>query len=344
MARRKRQQASEPRRNWRENKADLYRRILVRMYGDSKWQALTPLKPSGQALWLYLLTGPHTNLIPGLFSAGRAGLAEQLGWSQDDFDSCWAELESQGLVQAAWQARVVWVPNAIKHNAPTSPSVVTSWRGTWPLIPECSLKWAAYKSIRNHLETEMAPAFASAFVSACFAPFEVSGVQAAPTSATQPAPLPALHQEQEAGTGSGTGSGTGRVTQPPQTAPKLVGGLGQIGAVFEDLRGALIGGDPRDLAEDLLADGVPVEHIVASLRAADWLVENCDLNFGLVFVWRKLARETKVGGTFRFDGHEAPDDLGAESGSVSAPTDPLEGTPYTLARPKAKHRIARSDS
>ena len=41
-----------------------YRKIEVRMWGDEKFRMLSPLPPSGQSLWLFLLTGPHTGPIP----------------------------------------------------------------------------------------------------------------------------------------------------------------------------------------------------------------------------------------------------------------------------------------
>lgn len=179
-----------------------YRKISTRMYGDDKYLELSPLLPSGQGLWGYLLTGPHTTAIPGLFSAGRAQLAEALGWSQEDFDRCWAEIEAKGLGKADWRRRVVWLPNAIRHNIPESPSVVVAWRDVWPFIPECGLKWDAYRTIRAFLETVGdSGAYVKAFVSACLEPAPQAdpqaAEQAAPQAGAQPDPQPVPHQEQE---------------------------------------------------------------------------------------------------------------------------------------------------
>jgi hypothetical protein len=139
-----------------------YRKIEVRMWGDEKFRALSPIDPSGQALWVFLLTGPHTGPIPGLFRAGRAGIAEELGWSQEAFDEAFQEAFRLGMVEADWKARVVFIPNAIKCNPPQSPNVVTGWAGEWQLIPECELKRKAYRVLKSAVY-EHGEAFAKAF-------------------------------------------------------------------------------------------------------------------------------------------------------------------------------------
>jgi len=115
-----------------------YRKVEVKTYGDEKFRKLSPIPPCGQGLWLYLITGPHTTSLPGLFRAGRAALAEELGWSQEAFDKAFAEVFEQGMVKADWDNRVVWIPNAIKHNPPASPNVVTHWRAEWNLYPSAT--------------------------------------------------------------------------------------------------------------------------------------------------------------------------------------------------------------
>jgi hypothetical protein len=144
-----------------------YRKIEVRMWGDEKFRTLSPLPPSAQGLWLFLLTGPHTGPIPGLFRAGRAALAEELGWPQEAFDKAFDEVFRLGMAKADWQARVVWIPNAIKCNPPQSPNVVTSWAREWHLIPECALKAEAYRTIESvtyHSGEPFRKAFDKAFL------------------------------------------------------------------------------------------------------------------------------------------------------------------------------------
>src|SRR5690348_7720814 len=101
-----------------------YRKVICRMYGDEKFQELSRPQPNGQTLWTYLITGPHTTSVPGLFTAGEAHLAEALGWTLRGLRSAWSEIAWQGMARADWKARVVWLPNAIRYNAPENPNVV----------------------------------------------------------------------------------------------------------------------------------------------------------------------------------------------------------------------------
>jgi hypothetical protein len=128
-----------------------YRHIETRIWGDEKFRRLSTQKPSGQALWLYLLTGPHTSNLPGLWLAGKRQLAEALGWSDEDFDRCWAELEREGMAQADWGARVIWLPKSIKYNPPDNPNVVKKWAVSLADLPECNLKRQAMALWREHL-------------------------------------------------------------------------------------------------------------------------------------------------------------------------------------------------
>lgn len=134
-----------------------YRKIDVRVWVDDKFRALSPLPPSGQALWLYLLTNPETVNIPGLYRAGEATLAEGLGWPLADFRRAFAEVARKKMAKADWMSRVVWIPNAIRYDRPQSANAVKSWGKSWSEIPECPLKREAYGILKHFIET-MQPA------------------------------------------------------------------------------------------------------------------------------------------------------------------------------------------
>jgi hypothetical protein len=78
-------------------------------------------------------------------------MAEELGWEIDDLDSAFAEVAAQGMAKADFKARLVWLPNGLKHNKPESPNVVRSWRAELDLLPECDLKREALKGLRAKL-------------------------------------------------------------------------------------------------------------------------------------------------------------------------------------------------
>ena len=133
------------------------------MWCDKKFTSLSKAQPCGQALWFFLLTGPHTGPIPGLFRAGRASMAEDLDWEQEGFDKAFLEVLNQGMAKADFTSKLVWLPNALKLNKPESPNVVRSWAQEWELLPECDLKNEAHQYIINQL-ADFGEPFVNAFL------------------------------------------------------------------------------------------------------------------------------------------------------------------------------------
>ncbi len=147
-----------------------YRTLDVRLWGDEKFRALSPIQPSGQALFLYLLTNPNTTSIPGLYRAGAAGMSEELRWTTEGFLEAFREVIAQGLVKADLDARVIFIPNAIKYNKPQSPNVIISWATHWDEIPECDLKDFAYQELQAFTKG-LGKAFEEAFTKAIGKPY-----------------------------------------------------------------------------------------------------------------------------------------------------------------------------
>lgn len=139
-----------------------YRLVDVRIWCDQKFISLSPLQPSGQALFLYLLTNPNTTVIPGLYRSGAAAMAEELGWSIEGFMKAFEEILDQGLVKADLKSRLIFIPNAMKYNRPQSPNVVKSWALHFDELPECELRNIAYESLKSFTKT-LGEAFAKAF-------------------------------------------------------------------------------------------------------------------------------------------------------------------------------------
>ena len=173
-----------------------YRVIEVRMWADQRFCALTPIPPSGQGLWVYLLTGPHTGPIPGIFRAGRAGLAEELGWTTEAFDEAFGEVFRQGMAKADWQAKLVWIPKAVDCNRPASPNVVISWAKEWPQIPECELKVEAYESLKASIHG-LGEAFGKAFDKAFAKPLVKASGKAFEMASGKTMAIQKQEQEQE---------------------------------------------------------------------------------------------------------------------------------------------------
>lgn len=177
-----------------------YRKIEVRTWSDEKFRNLSPIPASGQGLWFFLLTGPHTGPIPGLFRAGRAAMAEELGWEIEAFDEAFVEVSAQGMAKADFKAKLVWLPNAIRHNKPESPNVVRSWRVELDLLPECELKREAIASMRECLEEagdSYVAAFDELFVSKDGGPSSKSAAKASGKPFGKAMPNQEQEQEQE---------------------------------------------------------------------------------------------------------------------------------------------------
>lgn len=147
-----------------------YRKVETKLYGDSKFRRLSPIPPCGQGLWLWLLTGPATTIMPGVIIQGPAAMAERLGWPVEDFRKAFQEVLKQGMVKADFTAPLVFLPNAIKHNRPQSPNVIKGWAACWEEIPECGLKTEIWQSLKEFIDT-FSKAFQEAFEKACPKPY-----------------------------------------------------------------------------------------------------------------------------------------------------------------------------
>lgn len=145
----------------------IYRRVSTQMHVDAKIRKLTKPPPNGKSLWEALLFGEQVDIVPGLFRIGEAAFAEQLDWPLKGFRAAWGELEAAGLpVFADWNARLVWVVNALRHNMPGSPNVILHWRDCWnDRLPDCNLKEQAHAHMEATFEA-MGEAWGKAFAKA----------------------------------------------------------------------------------------------------------------------------------------------------------------------------------
>ena len=147
----------------------IYRKIYRRMWGDAKFRSLSPMPPSGQGLWLWLLTGPFTEVIPGVLSVGEMAMAERLRWPVKGFREAFREVSGKGLVKADFEAPLLWIPNAIHYNGPANPNVVKSWEQAWDALPECELKLQCFRALEDFLEGK-SKGFREAFREVCRKP------------------------------------------------------------------------------------------------------------------------------------------------------------------------------
>lgn len=173
-----------------------YRKIEVKTWSDNKFRELSAIPPCAQGLWFFLLTGPHTSPIPGLFRAGRAAMAEELEWELEAFDKAFTEVLDKGMAKADFKARIVWLPKALKHNKPESPNVVRSWHSELSLLPDCELKTEAIEAILEELKSIGSP-YVDAFNDALGKTFVKPSIKASIKASTKPISKTMPNQEQE---------------------------------------------------------------------------------------------------------------------------------------------------
>lgn len=126
-----------------------YRKVELATWSDAKFMSLSQ---DGKFLWLFLLTGPMSTNIPGVVQGGPAAIAEALEWSAERFRERFRELSAKGMANADFRARLIWLPKALRYNAPQNQNVVKGWRDTWKLIPECELKLEVWRALKPYGE------------------------------------------------------------------------------------------------------------------------------------------------------------------------------------------------
>jgi hypothetical protein len=129
------------------NVGRLGRRYSTIRRGLWEEESFRRLRPDGQLLYLYSLTGSHVTALQGLSRIGEAALAEEIGWPPGRVRAAMFGLQDDGLVVFDTRARVLWVPAAITHDTPNSPNAVTAWGPLFHALPDCEAKALWHKAI-----------------------------------------------------------------------------------------------------------------------------------------------------------------------------------------------------
>ena len=176
-----------------------YRKISTCIWGDDKVLQLSrPKRANGRDLWFYLLTGPHTTSLPGLFRSSVAVLAEEHGWRPGETAQALQEVIDLGMARYDPSARVIWLPKANAHNEPASPNVVRGGRPHFDELPPTPLKGHALAGIRRHLEArEPAGQSGKGFLKAFREAFPEAFPEAFVVPGPKPSPKARPNQEQE---------------------------------------------------------------------------------------------------------------------------------------------------
>ena len=134
--------------------ASFYRQVDVHLHGDEKIRALTPEPPSGRGLFKHLLLCPELGPLPGVIRSGAAAMAEALEWPVESLREHFGELVREGLAQADWKARLIFVANGIRYNGPDNPNQVIGWTRHWNALPDSPLKSVIWERYLDHFKSD----------------------------------------------------------------------------------------------------------------------------------------------------------------------------------------------
>jgi len=117
---------------------------------DPRIYRLSPMNPSGFGLYLYLLAMPRSK-IPGVIRADKRFFAKVLGWSVEELEGVFSELEESGLVETDWEHGLLFVPELVVRDRPTSINCVLMVRKELKRMPQCAITERVVKAIEDEL-------------------------------------------------------------------------------------------------------------------------------------------------------------------------------------------------
>lgn len=122
-----------------------YRKIDPRLWDDERFVELSCVE---KLLWLYLLTGPHTTSLPGLWIVGIGELVDGLRLPAKSLQAGLEKLEAMGRLVLNPRSRLIRIPNAPRYNRPENARVLKAWFKLWSDIPDCQQKYDHLDSLR----------------------------------------------------------------------------------------------------------------------------------------------------------------------------------------------------
>lgn len=135
-----------------------YRKWFRPTWTDGRWLRLSP---KAKVLWLCALTGPFTDVIPGLsvVHGGPVALASAAGLDPAEAEELWREIEATGMtIVADWP--ILWVPEYFVTDLDSgdwqrNPDSIKGGRGgwgrPWDAVPDGPQKIAVRESIDGFL-------------------------------------------------------------------------------------------------------------------------------------------------------------------------------------------------
>jgi hypothetical protein len=128
----------------------LFRRVELYLWQDPRFRAF---HDDTKLIWLHLLTSPAHGRIRCeglLMECTYVDVARYMGWANGDVDQyasavervqgAFQTLAAMGWIEIDLRAEVVLLPQAVKHNPPSNPNVLTQWLNALGSVPPSLLR------------------------------------------------------------------------------------------------------------------------------------------------------------------------------------------------------------
>ena len=156
-----------------------YRKIDPNIWNDEKF---IELSDDGKLGFLFLLTHPHMTSL-GAMRGSLPGLSHELGWTTERLSQSLSQSLSQRMIVYVPKASFIWLPNALKYNAPENPNVVKAWAKIYADLPECAEKYELYQAVKDFLK-----GFSEGFAKGWAFPLPNQGTRSKEQGARKPNP------------------------------------------------------------------------------------------------------------------------------------------------------------
>ena len=127
-----------------------YRKIDVRIWNDKKFRQLDN---TAKLVFLLLLTHPNMSML-GTLRGSKESLAYEIDVTPDVMAHAMTDVISHGMAYVD-DMGLIFIPNFLKYNSPTSPQSLTNWDAIIENLPECELKSFVCQRIFKYANEEL---------------------------------------------------------------------------------------------------------------------------------------------------------------------------------------------
>lgn len=127
-----------------------YRKIDVRIWNDKKFRQLDN---TAKLVFLLLLTHPNMSML-GTLRGSKESLAYEINVTSDVMAHAMTDVISHGMA-CVDDMGLIFIPNFLKYNAPTSPQSLVNWDAIIENLPECELKSFVCQRIFKYANEEL---------------------------------------------------------------------------------------------------------------------------------------------------------------------------------------------